>query len=209
MIRSQFRSRAYQVHPKDTALPSFLLERRWLFQHCRKSSGYFRTFCSHTREPDSPPPPPETPDPRPTPLTPPIPSALNYICRLRRSTMASTAIKSVKNIVPLLDRVLVQRFKPETKTASGLFLPSSATQASIPEAHVIAAGPGAVNREGKTIPMSVKAGDKVLLPGFGGSSIKVGDEVCTPPNSTVHTIWCSTHSTLVPARTWRTSWNLK
>lgn len=90
--------------------------------------------------------------------------------------MAST-IKSVKSIVPLLDRVLVQRLKAESKTASGLFLPSSATQSPLPEAHVVAAGPGARTPEGNLIPMSAQAGDKVLLPSWGGDSIKVGDEV--------------------------------
>lgn len=89
----------------------------------------------------------------------------------------SSTIKSAKSIVPLLDRVLVQRFKAETKTSSGLFLPSSATKSPLPEAHVIAAGPGQLTKEGKTIPTSVKAGDKVLLPGWGGNSIKVGEEV--------------------------------
>ena len=90
---------------------------------------------------------------------------------------AQSTIKSIKAVVPLLDRVLVQRFKPEVKTASGLFLPSSATGSPLPEATVIAAGPGARDREGKVVPTSVKAGDKVLLPGWGGNSIKVGDEV--------------------------------
>lgn len=96
--------------------------------------------------------------------------------------MAST-IKSVKNIVPLLDRVLVQRFKAESKTASGLFLPSSATQSPLPEAQVVAAGPGARTQDGTVIPTSVKAGDKVLLPSWGGNSVKVGDEVRCPPSS--------------------------
>lgn len=29
---------------------------------------------------------------------------------------------------------------------------------------------------GQVVPMSVKAGDKVLLPSFGGQTIKVGEE---------------------------------
>lgn len=29
------------------------------------------------------------------------------------------------------------------------------------------------------MPPSVKAGDRVLLPGWGGNTIKVGEEVCT------------------------------
>lgn len=72
---------------------------------------------------------------------------------------------------------MVQRFKPETKTASGLFLPSSATSSPLPEASVVSTGPGAPDKDGKVVPTSVKAGDKVLLPGWGGNSIKVGEEV--------------------------------
>lgn len=100
--------------------------------------------------------------------------------------------------MPLLDRVLVQRFKPETvrfslhsfgilklsppppplqKTATGIFLPTSATSNPLPEATVIAVGPGAPNKDGQVVPTAVKAGDRVLLPGWGGNAIKVGEEV--------------------------------
>ncbi|KAI9434367.1 hsp10-like protein [Lactarius indigo] len=89
---------------------------------------------------------------------------------------AQATFKSIKSLVPLLDRVLVQRFKAETKTATGIFLPSSATSNPLPEATVIAVGPGAPNKEGKVVPTSVKAGDRVLLPGWGGNSIKLGEE---------------------------------
>ncbi|KAF9650235.1 Cpn10-domain-containing protein [Thelephora ganbajun] len=91
--------------------------------------------------------------------------------------MASQAtFKSIKAVIPLLDRVLVQRFKPGTKTASGIFLPQSSTANPLPEATVIAVGPGALDKDGKIIPTTVKAGDKVLLPGWGGNSIKLGEE---------------------------------
>jgi len=89
--------------------------------------------------------------------------------------MAAT-FKSIKSVVPLFDRILVQRFKPDTKTASGLFLPTSATSGSLPEATVIAVGPGIQDRNGKLVTPSVNAGDRVLLPNWGGNSIKVGDE---------------------------------
>ena len=43
-----------------------------------------------------------------------------------------------------------------------MFLPTSATNNPLPEATVIAVGPGAPNKDGKVIPTSVKAGDRVL-----------------------------------------------
>lgn len=45
------------------------------------------------------------------------------------------------------------------------------------EGVVIAVGKGALNKEGKHIPLQVNAGDKVILPPFGGSSVKVQGEV--------------------------------
>ncbi|KAJ5239083.1 chaperonin Cpn10 [Penicillium chermesinum] len=87
-------------------------------------------------------------------------------------------IRSVKSLAPLMDRVLVQRIKPESKTASGIFLPES-TLKDESAGNVLAVGPGALDRDGKRIPMGVAAGDKVLVPQFGGSPIKIGDEEYT------------------------------
>ncbi|KAL6706802.1 mitochondrial heat shock protein Hsp10 [Coniothyrium glycines] len=86
-----------------------------------------------------------------------------------------SAIKSIRSIAPLLDRILVQRLKPEAKTATGIFLPETAVK-ELNEAKVIAVGPGALDRDGKRVAPSVSVGDKVLIPQFGGSPIKVGDE---------------------------------
>ncbi|OQD76325.1 hypothetical protein PENDEC_c004G03963 [Penicillium decumbens] len=87
-------------------------------------------------------------------------------------------LRNVKNLAPLLDRVLVQRIKPEAKTASGIFLPESSVKEQN-EAKVLAVGPGAFDKDGKRLPMGVTSGDKVLIPQFGGSSIKVGEEEYT------------------------------
>ena len=57
-------------------------------------------------------------------------------------------------------------------------MPTSATTSPLPEAVVIAVGPGAPNKDGTIVPTVVNAGDRVLLPGWGGNSIKVGEEVC-------------------------------
>jgi len=87
----------------------------------------------------------------------------------------STALKSIKSLMPLLDRVLVQRVKADVKTAGGIFLPESSVK-ELNEAKVLAVGPGGLDRDGKRITMSVNPGDKVLIPQYGGSPVKVGDE---------------------------------
>ncbi|KAL4902975.1 hypothetical protein BDW74DRAFT_180267 [Aspergillus multicolor] len=88
---------------------------------------------------------------------------------------SKSLLRNVKNLAPLLDRVLVQRVKPEAKTASGIFLPESSVKEQN-EAKVLAVGPGAVDRNGQRIPMGVTAGDRVLIPQFGGSPIKIGED---------------------------------
>lgn len=57
----------------------------------------------------------------------------------------------------------MQRAKAEARTAGGIYLPDSA-QKELNEAKVLAVGPGANDKDGKRIPMSVAAGDKVLIP---------------------------------------------
>ena len=68
--------------------------------------------------------------------------------------------------MPLLDRVLVQRVKAETKTASGIFLPESSVE-KLNEAKVLAVGPGLLDKKGNRLPMGVAKGDRVLIPQVG------------------------------------------
>ena len=79
------------------------------------------------------------------------------------SSVQATALKSIKSIAPLLDRILVQRIKAEAKTAGGIYLPESAVK-DLNEAKVLAVGPGGLDKEGKRVPVSVAAGDRVLIP---------------------------------------------
>jgi co-chaperonin GroES (HSP10) len=65
--------------------------------------------------------------------------------------------------MPLLDRVLVQRAKAEAKTATGIFLPETSVK-ELNEAKVLAVGPGGLDKNGKRVEVSVKPGDKVLVP---------------------------------------------
>lgn len=91
------------------------------------------------------------------------------------TTEKATSIRSIRALAPLLDRVLVQRVKAEAKTASGIFLPESSVE-KLNEAKVIAVGPGALNKSGTRLPMGVTVGDRVLIPQFGGSPVKAGEE---------------------------------
>eukprot|EP00928_Gymnodinium_smaydae_P072810 TRINITY_DN56102_c0_g1_i1.p2 TRINITY_DN56102_c0_g1~~TRINITY_DN56102_c0_g1_i1.p2 ORF type:complete len:105 (+),score=30.24 TRINITY_DN56102_c0_g1_i1:51-365(+) len=87
--------------------------------------------------------------------------------------MASAGI--AKRFVPLLDRLLVQKVKPVAKTSSGIFLPDSAAKA--PNwAKVLAAGPGRRTKEGDILKMNVKVGDTVVVPEYGGLTLKFDGE---------------------------------
>jgi chaperonin GroES len=82
---------------------------------------------------------------------------------------------SVPRFLPLLDRVLVRRLIPQTKTAGGVLLPE-ASQSKLNQGVVVRVGGGARDREGKVIAPSVKEGDKVVLPDYGGSTLKLDNE---------------------------------
>lgn len=74
-------------------------------------------------------------------------------------------------IKPLADRVVIQMVESEETTQSGIVLPGSAKEK--PQvAQVVAVGPGAVV-DGKTVPMEVKIGDKVLISQYAGTTVKL------------------------------------
>lgn len=78
-------------------------------------------------------------------------------------------------IKPMFDYVLVKPLDAEEKTPSGILLPESAKEK--PQAGlVMAIGPGAVDNNGKTVPMVVKVGQKVMYKKWGGNEVKVGSE---------------------------------
>lgn len=67
----------------------------------------------------------------------------------------------VEDFHPLSDFVLLQEV-PRGETAGGIALPETADMGP-PKAKVVAVGPGRVSEEGEIIPMTVKAGDVVLV----------------------------------------------
>ena len=73
---------------------------------------------------------------------------------------------------PLNDRVLVKRLEGDEKTAGGLYIPDTAKEKPS-KGEVVAVGPGKTADDGKTIAMTVKAGDTVLFNKYAGTEIKL------------------------------------
>jgi len=78
-------------------------------------------------------------------------------------------------IKPLADRVLVEPLEEKEVKKGGILIPDSAKEKP-QEGKVIAVGPGKLDEDGKKIPMTVKKGDRVLMPKYGGAEIKIDDK---------------------------------
>ncbi|XWS63931.1 hypothetical protein CRYUN_Cryun06bG0143700 [Craigia yunnanensis] len=79
-----------------------------------------------------------------------------------------------RRLIPTLNRVLVEKILPPSKTTAGILLPEKSTKLN--SGRVVAVGPGAIDNEGKTIPVPFKEGDTVLLPEFGGTQVKLAEK---------------------------------
>ena len=78
-------------------------------------------------------------------------------------------------IKPLGNRVLLEPIEEEERTSGGILLPDTARKKP-QEGKVVAVGPGKTLDDGKLVPMSVKVGDIVVYPEFGGTELKVKDK---------------------------------
>ncbi|CBK20452.2 Cpn10 [Blastocystis hominis] len=74
--------------------------------------------------------------------------------------------------------VLVKRLVAKAQTATGILLPETSV-AKANQGNVIAVGPGRMDNNGKLLPMNCKVGDRVLLPEYGGTPLKMGEEEYT------------------------------
>ena len=76
------------------------------------------------------------------------------------------------SIRPLGDRILVTRVEEESTTAGGIIIPDTAKEKP-QEGKVVAVGNGRVTDDGKTQPLDVKKGDKVLFSKYAGTEINL------------------------------------
>ncbi|XWS52663.1 hypothetical protein CRYUN_Cryun11dG0090300 [Craigia yunnanensis] len=79
-----------------------------------------------------------------------------------------------KRLIPSFNRILVEKIIPPSKTNSGILLPEKTPKLN--SGKVVAVGPGALDRDGKLIPVNLKEGDTVLLPEYGGTEVKLGEK---------------------------------
>ena len=78
----------------------------------------------------------------------------------------------MREIKPILDKILVQVDSGEEKTKSGLIVASKAKENEPVIGQVIARGPGGVVN-GKEVKMCIEAGEKVIINKYAGTNIKI------------------------------------
>jgi chaperonin GroES len=91
--------------------------------------------------------------------------------------MSASATKSAKkklHLIPLGDRVVVEREESGQKTAGGILLPDSAKDKPA-RGVVVSVGEGKLNDKGTRQPLQVKPGDRVVFTSYAGEPFKVGD----------------------------------
>src|SRR5688572_16786928 len=76
---------------------------------------------------------------------------------------------------PLHDRILVQRIEEEEQKVGGIIIPDTAKEKP-QQGKVIAVGAGKADKDGKRIPLDVKAGDTILFGKYSGQEIKIEGE---------------------------------
>ena len=75
-------------------------------------------------------------------------------------------------IQPLSDRVVLKRVDAAETVKGGIIIPDTAKEKPM-EAEVVAVGDGKINENGTRTPMSVKAGQKVLIGKYSGTEVKI------------------------------------
>ena len=88
--------------------------------------------------------------------------------------MSQKAAKKTK-LKPLGHRVLVQRLEQEETLKGGIILPETAKKKQ-EVAIVLELGEGKTTKEGKTLPIPVAIGDKVLIDKYAGQEVTLDNE---------------------------------
>lgn len=75
---------------------------------------------------------------------------------------------------PLSDRVLIERSKKNDRTAGGIIIPETASdQEQAWHGVVLAVGPGKIDEQGRRVEPRVKAGDRVIVGKYHGTTVSL------------------------------------
>ncbi|XP_044905480.1 10 kDa heat shock protein, mitochondrial-like [Felis catus] len=83
--------------------------------------------------------------------------------------------QAFRKFTSLFDQFLVEKSAAETVTKGGIMLPEK-SQGKVLQATVVTVEPGSKRKGGEIQPVSVKVGDKVLLPEYGGTKVVLDDK---------------------------------
>ncbi len=78
----------------------------------------------------------------------------------------------MSRVRPLRDRILVKRVEEQEQKVGGIIIPDSAKEKP-QQAEVVAVGSGRVLENGSTVPLTLKAGDRVLIGKWSGTEVKI------------------------------------
>ena len=78
-------------------------------------------------------------------------------------------------VKPLYDRLIVKRIEEKEVKTGGIIIPDTAKEKPM-EGKVVAVGKGRVEKDGVTIPLQVKVGDRILFGKYAGTEIKIEDK---------------------------------
>ena len=90
-------------------------------------------------------------------------------------TASAKTARKKPQLIPLGDRVVVEREVSGQKTAGGILLPDSAKDKPA-RGRVVSVGEGKLTDDGKRQPLQVKPGDRVVFTSYAGEPFKVGDD---------------------------------
>jgi len=94
---------------------------------------------------------------------------------MARATTPATTRATTPNLRPLHDRLLVKRLEGQEEKHGRIFIPDTAKEKP-QEGTVIAVGTGKTTEDGKTVPLDVKRGDRILFGKYSGSEVKFSGE---------------------------------
>ncbi|XP_010365850.1 10 kDa heat shock protein, mitochondrial-like [Rhinopithecus roxellana] len=83
--------------------------------------------------------------------------------------------QAFRKFLPLRLGAVFERSAAETITKRGIMLPEK-SQGKVFQATVVAVGSGSKGKGGEIQPVSMKVGDKVLLPEYGGTKVVLDDK---------------------------------